>query len=254
MRLSGTVALVTGASSGIGAATAIALAAAGVTVLLAGRDQHRLGAVAARTGGRLLAADLATAGGAAALAAAALQAAPDGIDILVSNAGVGWCGPVSEMPAEKIWETLSVNLAAPMQLTRLLMPAMARRGRGRMVFVSSIAGATGVAGEAVYAATKAGLATFAESLSYEAHRHGIGVSLIIPGVVNTPFFDRRGRPYGRRRPAPIPAERVAAAIVHAVERDRDVVYVPGWLRLPALLHGTMPWLFHAMAARFGDPG
>jgi hypothetical protein len=80
-----------------------------------------------------------------------------------------------------------------------------------------------------------------------------GTVALVTGASPGRFFDRRGRPYGRR-PAPIPAERVAATIVHAVERDRDVVYVPGWLRLPALLHGTMPWLFRAMAARFGDPG
>jgi short-subunit dehydrogenase len=254
MRLTGMVALVTGASSGIGAATATALAAAGARVLLAGRDQARLAGVAARTGGLVLAADLAAAGGAAALAAAAFQAAPEGIVILVSNAGLGWSGPMSEMPAEKVCELLTVNLAAPIQLARLLMPGMIKRGRGRMVFVSSIAGVTGVAREAVYAATKAGLGTFAESLSYETRRNGIGVSLIVPGVIDTPFFQRRGRPYARRLPAPIPPERVARAVVHAVQRDRDMVYVPRWMRIPAMLHGTVPWVFRAMAERFGDPG
>ena len=254
MRLSGLVALVTGASSGIGAATATRLAAAGTSLQLAGRDQTRLAGVAARTGGLVLAADLGAAGGAAALAAAACQAAPDGIDIVVSNAGLGWCGSMSDMPAEKVCELLNVNLAAPIQLARLLIPGMIKRGRGRMVFVSSIAGVTGVGREAVYAATKAGLGTFAESLSYETRRYGVGVSLIVPGVIDTPFFQRRGQPSGRRRPAPIPAERVARAIVHALERNRDVVYVPRWMRVPALLHGTAPWVFRAMAERFADPG
>ena len=89
MRLSGMMALVTGASSGIGAATAASLAAAGARLLLAGRDHARLADVAARTGGQAVAGDLATPGGAATLAEAARGAAPDGIDILVSNAGVG---------------------------------------------------------------------------------------------------------------------------------------------------------------------
>ena len=131
---------------------------------------------------------------------------------------------------------------------------MAERGRGGVAFVSSIAGVTGVRGEAVYAATKAGLAAFAESLAYEVAGRGVTVSVIVPGVIDTPFFSRRGTPYRRARPAPIPAGRVAAAIVSALEHDRPVVYVPGWLRFPAWLHGTAPAAFRALAARFGDPG
>ena len=141
-----------------------------------------------------------------------------------------------------------------MELTRLLVPGMAQRGRGRVVFVSSIAGVTGVRGEAVYAATKAGLSTFAESLAYEVRDHGVRVCVIVPGVIDTPFFGRRGRPYGRKRPAPIAAERVATAIVAALEHDRAVVYVPRWLRMPAWIHGAAPGAFRALAARFGDPG
>src|SRR5580698_10233289 len=141
MRLTGTVALVTGGSSGIGAETARALAAAGSRPLIAGRHPGRLQAVARETGGLALAADL---------------AGPGGIDVLVNNAGIGWAGPVGQMTAEQVIELIAVDLTAPMQLTRLLMPDMAARGRGHLVFVSSIAGATGVRGEAVYSAAKAG--------------------------------------------------------------------------------------------------
>src|SRR6266571_4917524 len=252
MRLDGAVALVTGASSGIGAATAVALAGAGL--LLSGRDEARLAEVAGRTGGTVLGGDLAAPGGAAGLAEQALAAARGGIDVLVNNAGLGWAGPVGEIPAAKVTELATVNLAAPIELTRLLVPGMAERGRGGVVFVSSIAGVTGVRGEAVYAATKAGLAAFAESLAYEVRGRGVAVSVIVPGVIDTPFFARRGTPYGRARPAPIPAGRVAAAIVSALEHERPVVYVPGWLRFPAWLHGTAPGAFRALAARFGDPG
>ncbi len=257
MRLRDSVALITGASSGIGAATAAALAAAGTRVLLAGRDPARLADIARRTGGVALPADLTTAEGPARLVEAAVRAAagpPGGIDILVNNAGLGWSGPVSEITAEKVSELVTVNLTAAMELTRLLVPGMIQRGRGRLVFVSSIAGVTGVRGEAVYAATKAGLVTFAESLAYELAEHAVGVSVIIPGVIDTPFFDRRGKPYGRTRPAPVPPERAAQAIVAALAHDRDVAYVPRWLRVPAWLHGAAPATFRALAARFGDPG
>src|SRR5262249_31435884 len=176
MRLDGAGALVTGASSGIGAATATALAAAGTRLLLGGRDEARLAEVAGRTGGVALGCDLAAPGGAADLARRALTAAGGGIDLLVHSARLGWAGPVGEIPAAKVTELAAVNLAAPIELTRLLVPGMAERGRGGVVFVSSIAGVTGVRGEAVYAATKAGLATFAESLGYELHGHGVAVS------------------------------------------------------------------------------
>jgi short-subunit dehydrogenase len=253
MRLKDSVALITGASSGIGAATAAALAAAGARVLLAGRDPARLADMARRTGGVALPADLATAEGPARLAEAAIRAS-DGIDILINNAGLGWSGPVSEISAETISELVTVNLTAAMELTRLLVPGMIQRRRGRLVFVSSIAGVTGVRGEAVYSATKAGLVAFAESLAYELAEHAVGVSVIIPGVIDTPFFDRRGKAYGRARPAPVPAERAAQAIVAALAHDRAVAYVPGWMRVPAWLHGAAPTAFRILATRFGDPG
>ena len=266
MRLTGAVALVTGGSSGIGAATALALAAAGARLLIAGRDPARLRAIAGQTGGIALACDLAAPDGPASLAAAAQRAAAtlppaagardatSGIDILVNNAGLGWACPIGEIAPEKVAELVAVNLTAPMQLTRLLAPGMIARGRGRVVFVSSIAGATAVRSEAVYSATKAGLSSFAESLAYELDGHDVRVSVIVPAVIDTPFFDRRGHPYGRKRPGPQPPERVARVIVSCLEHDRDVAYVPRWIRLPAWLHGAAPGTFRALATRFGDPG
>jgi short-subunit dehydrogenase len=234
--------LITGASSGVGAATARAMAAARARVVLAGRDRRRLADVAARTGGQVLTADLAT-------DAAGLAAAAGPVDVLVAGAGVGWAGPLARMPHETIEHLIAVNLTAPILLTRLLLPGMIERGRGHVVLVASIAGAVGVREEAVYSATKAGLIFFAEGLRHELRR--VGVSVVLPGVVDTPFFDRRGAPYARRRPAPIPAERVADAIVAAVERDLAESYVPGWLRLPARLRGAAPGLFRLLAARLG---
>jgi short-subunit dehydrogenase len=250
MRLADAVALITGASSGIGAATAAALAAAGARLVLTGRDPRRLAAVAARTGGTAIPADLTDPDEAARLADEAVSKAGR-VDVLVSNAGTGWAGTIAELSAEKAAELVNLNLLAPIQLARLLVPGMVERGRGQLVFVSSIAGATGVRNEAVYAAAKAGLNCFAESLSYELAGRGVGVTIVLPGVVDTPFFSRRGRRYDRRWPAPIPADRVAQAITAAVSRDLGVVYVPGWMRFPAWLHGASPAAFRRLASRFG---
>jgi short-subunit dehydrogenase len=270
MRLRDAVTLVTGGSSGIGAATARALAGAGARLLIAGRDPDRLESVARATGGLALTADLSAQHGPAELAEDALllagklgagsatSSADDvdagGIDILVNNAGVGWCGPVSEMTADKITEILTVNLTAPIELTRLLLPGMMARGNGRVVFVSSIVGTTAVRNEAVYSAVKAGVGNFAESLGYELEGSGVGVCLVVPGVFDTPFFDRRGQPYGRKKPEPLPAERAAEAIRSALEHDRAVVYVPRWMSVPARLHGAAPRTFRLLAHWFGDHG
>ena len=249
MRLADVVALVTGASSGIGAATAAGLAAAGARLLVTGRDEGRLRAVAERTGATALTADLAQPDGPEQLVRSAL-AAEGRVDLLVCNAGCGWAGPISELSATTAVELVTVNLLAPIQLARLLVPGMTERRCGRLVFVSSIAGATGVRYEAVYAATKAGLNYLAESLSYELAHSGVGVSVVLPGVVDTPFFSRRGQPYQRSKPTPIAADRVARAVIDAAARDRAVVYVPGWLRFPAWLHGAAPTTFRWLAGRF----
>jgi short-subunit dehydrogenase len=249
-QLAGTVALVTGASSGIGEATALALAAAGVLLIITGRDEERLTAVSARTDATALPADLTEAGAVDELTSSALQV-HGRIDLLICNAGVGWAGPISEIPAATAAELTSVNLLAPVQFARLLLPGMIARRAGHLVFVSSIAGATGVRNEAVYAATKAGLNSLAESLRYELAGSGVGVSVILPGAVDTQFFSRRGMPYAQRRgwPAPIASDHVARAVISAVTQHRAEVYVPGWLRFPAWLHGAAPRTYRLLASR-----
>ncbi len=245
MRLDGCTALVTGASGGIGAATAEALARRGARLVLAGRDRERLAAVAARTGGVPLAADLLTPEGVAAVSAAAAAA-----DLLVFNAGGGWAGTLDSMPTERISELVALNLTAPMQLTRSVLPALRRRSAGHLVFVASVA-ALGVAEEAVYSATKSGLRAFADAVRLEVADDRVGVTTVLPGVVDTPFFDARGRPYDRRRPRPVPAAAVAAALVRGVERDRPEVFVPRWLTVASRVHGALPAGYARLARRFG---
>jgi short-subunit dehydrogenase len=246
------VALVTGASSGIGRATALRLAAAGARVLVHGRDADRARDVAAQARGVALVADLGQPGGAELLAERALSVY-DRVDVLVNNAGVGWSGPLVRMEKDVSQQVLAVGLVAPIELTRALLPGMLARRSAVICFVGSIAGRIGVAGEAVYAGAKAGLDGFADSLRFELAGSGIAVSVVVPGAVRTPFFDRRGRAYDRSLPRPVEPERVAAAVLTAIETGRAEVYVPRWLRLPVVAKGLAPATFNRLAGRFGEP-
>ncbi|MES9526077.1 SDR family NAD(P)-dependent oxidoreductase [Streptomyces capoamus] len=247
----GGTALVTGASSGIGAAVARRLAAeGGWRLALNGRDVTRLEQVAAQSAAIALPADLTRPDAGRRLTGLALDHLGR-LDLLVAGAGVGWAGEFAGMPATRIDEVVGVDLLATVHLVRTVLPHMVAAGNGRIVLVGSLAGSVGVRGEAVYSAAKAALATFADCLRYELRGTGVGVSHVVPGVVDTPFFDRRGTPYARSWPRPVPVERVADAVCAAVRHGRDEVYVPGWLRLPARVRGAAPGLYRRLAARFG---
>lgn len=238
-------ALITGGSSGIGAAIADGLAATGCRLVVVGRDCDRLNAVARRTGAQTVVADLCTAEGLARVADAAA-----GVDVLVNSAGLGWLGDLTEMTEPAIDALVALNLTAPMRLTRAALPGMRARARGQLVYVSSIA-AVGVAGESVYAATKAGLRTFADSVRLEVTGQGIGVTTVLPGAVRTPFFDHRGLPYDRRFPRLLDAAEVASALLDALKHGDAEVFVPRWLTVAARVRGAAPALFHRLSHRFG---
>src|SRR5579859_1793161 len=248
IELTGARCLVTGASSGIGRATALALRRAGAVVAVTGRDPDALAEVAASAGGPVIVRDLTEPGGPAAVVKEAV-AALGRLDVLVSNAGAGWAGPIAAMGTADVDAMIDLNLRAPIQLTQAALIEMSTHRRGHLVFVGSIAGQVGAPGEAVYSATKAGLLTWTEMLRAEMAPLNIGVSLVSPGVVDTPFFARRNHPYGRRFPKPIPADRVADTIVRCLRRGTSEAIVPRWLVLPARLHGGFPAMYAALAQR-----
>jgi uncharacterized protein len=245
--LTGLRALVTGGSSGIGAATARAFAANGVHVAVAGRNLAALQKVAADTGGVAIPGDLREKGCPRRTISEASEAL-GGMDILVSNAGVGWAGRFASMGESDIDRLIDVNLRAAAHLASAAIPHL-EQGKGRLVFVGSIAGLVGVPGEAWYSATKAGLGCLAETLRAELRPLGVGVTLVSPGVVDTAFFERRKVPYQRRHPQLMSAQAAANAIVEAIKGGRDEVVIPQWLSFPARLKVNFPGLYRRLAAR-----
>jgi len=239
--------LITGGSSGIGAATALAFAARGFPVAVTGLEDGGLRAVAGQTGGVSIPGDLRERGCPRRVVEAAARAL-GGLDVVVSNAGEGWCGPFAAMTEDDIDSLLDLNLRASAQVARAAL-AHLTPGTGHLVFVGSIAGLLGVPGEAWYSALKAGLGMLAEVLRAELRAGGIRVTLVVPAVVDTAFYERRNSPYRRRRPRPISPQVVADAIVEAVTRGREEVVIPGWVSWPARLKVSFPGLYRLLERR-----
>lgn len=194
-------ALVTGASAGIGAAFARALASAGVNVALTARREDRLRALAAELTAvetRILPLDLAADGAPRRLADAVADLE---IGVLVNNAGFGLAGRFERAPYEKLLEMVQLNCTAVMALSRLFLPPMQARGRGAMIVLASAAGYQPLALGAVYGATKAFDLMLAEALWAENRGRGVDVLAVSPGPVDTEFQAVAGeRPHAGARP------------------------------------------------------
>ncbi len=188
IRLDGRTALVTGSSTGIGAAIAQGLAASGAFVVVTGRDEERGGRVAAHIvadggGAAFVAGDLS--GGESAIraiATAATAAAGGRLDILVNNAArLSTPTPTGEVGFDDVMASLTVNIAAPFLLTGLIAPAMAARGRGAIVNLGSISGLVGSGGSALYSMTKAAVHSLTKSWADEYGASGVRVNTVAPG-------------------------------------------------------------------------
>jgi short-subunit dehydrogenase len=178
--LAGSTALVTGATGGIGDAIARALHARGVRLLVSGRREAELTRLAEEVGGTAIACDLSVRAEVDRLAGAARDAA---VDVLVANAALPASGLLSELTGAQVNRMLDVNLRAPIELARVLAPAMMARGRGHLVFVSSISGKVASPASSMYNATKFGLRGFGFGLREDLRGTGVGVSVIAPGFI-----------------------------------------------------------------------
>jgi NADP-dependent 3-hydroxy acid dehydrogenase YdfG len=229
--LEGRVAVVTGASSGIGEATARALSEAGAAVALGARRADRLQALAERLEGPTFVqeADMSD----EEQATGFVRAAADelgGLHILVNNAGVMLLGPFSDQDADEWRRMIGVNLLGLLYCTHAALPLIAGSGGGDVVNLSSVAGRRADAGAAVYNMTKFGVHAFSEALRQEALHAGIRVTTVAPGFVETELQGHNTNPVVRRATERareqigevLRADDIAEAILHAVTRPQHV--------------------------------
>lgn len=236
MNVAGRTVLITGATGGLGHAIARRLRAAGADLVLTGRRTDVLAPLAAETGARSLAVDLAEPG-----AAERLARECDDVDVLVANAGLPGSGHLLSFSVEEIDRALAVNLRSPIVLARLLGERMTARGEGHLVFISSLSGKVASPGGGIYSATKFGLRGFAQSIREDLRLQGVGVSTVFPGFVRGAgmFHDSGVKlPPGVGTVTP---EAVAEAVLRAIERNRGEVDVaPLGLRAGAKVAGLAP--------------
>lgn len=225
------VALITGASSGIGAEFARQLAALGHDLVLVARSAQRMREQAAELGQLhgvrvdVIVQDLA-APDAVTRVLAELRALDRHVDLLVNNAGFGTCGRFEEVAGERDHEQLMVNVVALTDLTHALVPPMLRRGSGGVINVASIAGFQPAPYFAVYSAAKAFVLNFSLALWSEYRRTGVNVLALCPGPVETRFFDVIGTRRAALRERMATPEQVVSSALRALRRNRGYV-VPG---------------------------
>jgi uncharacterized protein len=250
MRLEGSKVLLTGASGGIGKAIARALYARGAEVLATARREKMLEELRAELGERVrpLPADLAEREAVTDLARDAGE-----VDVLVANAALPASGPIHDFTPEEIDRALDVNLRAPIQLARALVPGMVERGRGHVVLVSSLSGKAASVGSGLYSAAKFGLRGFGASLREDLHDTGVGVTVVYPGFIRDAglFADSKAKlrkGVGTRTP-----EQVAEAVVRGIERTRPEIDVaPLLLRAGVVASTLAPVTMAKLQRRLGS--
>jgi uncharacterized protein len=252
-------ALVTGASSGIGAAFVRALAEQGTAVVLVARRVERLEQTAEHLGrefglpSQIMAADL-TDPAELARVEARLADPEDPIDLLVNNAGLGGRGRLLDQPVDRLDREIRLNVLALLRLTKAALPGMLARRHGGVLNVSSVAGFQPMPGDATYAASKAFVTSFTESLAGELHGSGVRAMALCPGYTRTEFHggDDSGRgPDGLW----LDADRVARDALADLGRGR-VISVPGrlWKGISLASRVSPRPLVRSVTRRLNGPG
>lgn len=245
--MTGRVAIITGASSGIGEATAGELASRGAAVVLAARDAEKITALArsiSAAGGRALAVgtDVSDRGSVEEMLCRTLEAF-GGVDVLVNNAGLGLSGRVAELRAEDLRYVFEVNTVGPLNCIQASLPQM-RRG-GRIINVSSVVGKRSVPKVGGYCATKFALNALSDALRVEVADRGITVTSVYPGTTRTSFRENSRRTGDEKRgwrPKGVTAEKVAEKIADAAEKGPRDVYVTLPDRLYVAVTALLPGL------------
>ena len=266
-RLQGRRVLVTGASSGIGAAVARELAAAGAVVGICARRAERLADVLAdcrrhTPESRMWVTDLSRLDEVGGFAERVVEDL-GGVDVLVNNAGIPKRRHVRELTAQVVDEVIGVNLLSPVRLTLALLPGMLARRDGCIVNVSSIAARLSPPREAAYAAAKAGLTAWTESMAVDLHGTGVHVHLVFPGVIDTELYDQPDNdPSLSDLEALSPAD-LAVAMRRQIEDGSLELYFPGWFAdmatgkaadVAGFLAGAAEWTAQREAATSSDQG
>jgi len=250
MQISGATVLLTGASGGLGQAIARALGRRGASLIVTGRRTEVLQDLADELGARALAVDLAQPAEIDRLLSEAGE-----IDILVANAALPASGTLDSFSVEEIDRALDVNVRAPIVLARALAPPMVARGRGHLLFMSSLAGKAATPRTSLYNASKYALRGFASALRADLRASGVGVSAVFPGFIRDAgmFADAGAKlPPGVGTRAP---EDVGKAVVDAIERNRaEVDVAPLPLRATAAFAGLAPEFAAGLARRLGAEG
>jgi short-subunit dehydrogenase len=246
----GKTALITGASSGIGAATAQRLARAGLRVILVARRRERLEVVAEKIqaeGGtvHLIAADLTSASARQAVFEQVFSEF-SGTDILINNAGFGWYGFGDEMPWSTALEMVEINIAAVVHFTLLFLNKMRESNIGHIINIGSISGELPSQGIAVYGATKSFLNNFTIALYRELKGTRLHISVVRAGPVRTEFCHTAAeKPGGFHLPTEkigVTPEEVAERIWELIQRPRRAIYVPAWLAVTPWVESYFGWL------------
>jgi NADP-dependent 3-hydroxy acid dehydrogenase YdfG len=255
VELKGAVAVVTGASSGIGEAIAVALAQRGAKVVLAARRKERLDDLAdriERAGGHALAirCDVTDREQVASLPPVVKEAFGP-CDILVNNAGIPGGGAFPELTYEQIERVVDVNVLGVMYGTRAFVPGMMKRGRGHVVNIASLAGRFAAPGAAVYGASKHAVIAFSESLHYEVERHGVLVTAVNPGFVATEGF-----PQTAQDPRLVLSmRRVTDTVIRAIRDDiAPEISIPRWIAPAQAFRILTPPLYRWGVRRARDMG